>query len=83
MFLKLRVTFTILSALCLAAIIPVGTFFDFVPAILCALAGGVFFLLMLFFKNKQEQKENPPTPENNADYFNPQKSNDSSKTDKE
>ena len=83
MFLKLRVTFTILSALCLAAIIPVGTFFDFVPAILCALAGGVIFLLMLFFKNKQEQKENPPTPENNADYFNPQKSNDSSKTDKE
>ena len=82
MFLKLRVIFTVLSAICLAAVIPVGTFWDFVPAILCAFAAGVFFLLMLFFKNKQEKQENPTQNQDEADFFNPKtddKSPDSTK----
>lgn len=82
MYLKLRVIFTILAAICLAAIIPIGTFWDFTPAIICAAAGGLFFLLMLFCKNKQEKQENPPSQENKADFFNPANTDDSSKSDK-
>ena len=82
MFLKLRVIFTILAAICLAAIIPVGTFWDFTPAIICAAAGGAFFLLMLLCKSKQEKQENPPKKASTADFFHPETKDESANPDK-
>ena len=82
MYLKLRVIFTILAAICLAAIIPIGTFWDFTPAIICAAAGGVFFLLMLLCKSKQEKQENPPEKTSTADFFHPETKNESANSDK-
>ena len=76
MFLKLRIIFTILSTICLAAIIPIGTLWDFTPAIISAAIGGVFFLLMLVCKSKQEKQENPPAPQSKADFFNPANNTD-------
>ena len=67
----LRILFTILSAVCLAALPLVGIFggMDFVAIPL--LGAGVFFLLMLFCKNKQEQQEEREHPTVVADYLHP------------
>jgi hypothetical protein len=67
----LRILFTILSAVCLAALPLVGIFggMDFVTIPL--LGAGVFFLLMLFCKNKQEQQEEVKRPTVIADYLHP------------
>ena len=57
MFYKLRILFTVLSALCLVALLPMGTFFGlsaFIPTALCA---GIFFFVMLFCKQEQEKRE--------------------------
>ena len=83
MFLKLRITFTILSAICIAAVFPIGIFWDFVPAVICALAAGLFFCIMLFCKKQQEKKENPPTAESTADFFHPLEENKDTNSDKE
>lgn len=57
MLLKLRIFFTILSAICIAAILPVGSFFSWYGAMGCALAAGAFFVLMLLCKQSQELRE--------------------------
>jgi hypothetical protein len=62
MYLKLRIIFTILSALCLAVVLP-ATAMGGLPYL--ALFGGgalAFFLAMLICKQKQEELE-PPKPE--------------------
>ena len=70
MLLVLQITFTILSALCVAAFVPVGAFWGWMPAIGFALAAVMFFMLMklckqsLEFKAEPEQKTEP-------DFFNP------------
>lgn len=79
MYLKLRIIFTILSAICVAAVFPIGFIFDLVPAIVCAGVAALFFLIMLFFKKKQETQENPPEKRNDADFFHPQTENDEKK----
>ena len=66
MFVKLRIVFTILAAICVAAIIPVGMLFDFVPAIGVAVLALLFFGLMLLCKSKQGSTENP-TDKTNTD----------------
>lgn len=74
---KLRIVFTVLSALCLVCAIPVGIFADFLPAIIVLVCALLFFLLMLFFKRQQEREElkkNPPAPR--GDFFNPVKKSD-------
>lgn len=53
----LRIVFTVLCAVCLLAVFPVGTFLDFGYALAVLILAGFFFLAMLFCKNKQEQKE--------------------------
>ena len=63
----LRIIFTILSALCLAAILPAGTFGGLPHALICAAGAGVFFLFVLLFKKLQEKK-NPQNPE--PDFLN-------------
>ena len=58
MFLKLRVFFTILSAVCIAAVIPFGAFFGWLWAGMTALFAFLFFVLMLLCKQSQEFGEN-------------------------
>ena len=57
MFLKLRVLFTILSALCLAFALTAGVLWGFLWTILLGLGALLFFMLMLFFKRAQEAQE--------------------------
>jgi hypothetical protein len=59
----LRIIFTILCAVCLAALLPVGAWGDMPWVIGIGIAAAFFFVAMLFCKNKQEEKENPPTPQ--------------------
>ena len=67
----LRIVCTILCALCVLAVFPVGTFLDFGYAAIIAFIAGAFFGLMLIFKKWQERGEQgPPAPK--ADFFNPQ-----------
>lgn len=74
--LVLQIVFTVLAALCLAALIPAGTFGG-MPYFL-AFAGGaiLFFLLMLLCKKIRTKKEpqeaepdflNPSNPTENKD----------------
>ena len=68
MFLKLRIIFTVLSAICLAAALPVGAFLDLYWALGAVAAAGVFFFLMLICKQEQEKREPQeefPVKENN------------------
>ena len=74
MYLKLRIIFTILAAVCAALVLPAGTFGGFLWAIIAVLGAVMFFLLMLVCKQsqeKQEQKDKPspldPQDENNGD----------------
>ena len=67
----LRILFTILSALCLAALPLVGIFGGMDYVAIPLLGAGVFFLLMLFCKNKQEQQEERERPTVTADYLHP------------
>ena len=57
MYKNLRIIFTILSAICLAAAIPLGMFFDYVGWISALLGAGIFFMLMLLCKQSQEFAE--------------------------
>ncbi|MBQ7323831.1 MAG: hypothetical protein IJW96_04635 [Clostridia bacterium] len=61
MFYKLRILFTILSAICLAALLPIGTFWGLAGFIPTALLAAIFFVLMLLCKQEQEKRE--PKPE--------------------
>lgn len=73
----LRIIFTIICAVCLAALYPVGVFLDF-PFVMGLIAiGGTSFLLMLWCRKKQlsaEQKQTPPAPQ--GDFFKPVATND-------
>ena len=53
----LRIFFTILSALCVAAVLPVGAFLGFTWAIILAAGAFLFYLLMLTFKQAQIAQE--------------------------
>ncbi len=57
MFLKLRILFTVLSALCLAVIIPAAMHFKLLGFALCGLGALFFFALMLVCKQEQERRE--------------------------
>ena len=69
MYLKLRVFFTILAAVFIAAVVPVGIF-SWTVAIMCALAAFICFGLMLIFKQKQQEQENADAPLA-PDFFSP------------
>ncbi len=57
MFLKLRIAFTILSALCLAFALTAGAIWGFIYAILLGLGALLFFMIMLVCKRAQEEQE--------------------------
>lgn len=59
--LYLQVVFTILSALCIAAIIPVGAFLGWVWAGVCAVSAFLFFMLMRLCKQSRPADE-PQSP---------------------
>jgi hypothetical protein len=67
----LRIIFTILSALCLAALLPAGTFGGMPYVLICAGGAGVFFLLVLLCKKLEKGTEPPKTT---ADFLNPDNS---------
>ncbi len=69
MWKTLRIVFTILCAVCLAAILPAGALGDLPWVIGILLAAAIFFTAMLFCKNKQEQKEYKDEPK--PDFFSP------------
>ena len=69
MFLKLRVIFTILSAICLAFAITAGAIWGFTWTIILGLGALFFFLLMLVFKQKQEEQEQKEADDKK--FFNP------------
>ena len=51
-----RIIFTILSVLCVGALIPLGIF-AWQYAVICGLGAFLFFVLMLLCKQAQEQRE--------------------------
>ena len=62
----LRIVFTILSALCLAALIPVGIFAGLTPALIVGVLALLFFGAMYVCKQAQlktEQKDLPAKPD--------------------
>lgn len=63
MLLFLRIAFTVISALCLGALIPVGAILGWTYAILCGLGAFLFFVLMLLCKQAQEQREQVEQPQ--------------------
>lgn len=64
MYLRLRIFFTILAALCLAAAIPLGFAFGFKGVGFCLLGALLFFGLMLLCKQSQELKNAQKEKEN-------------------
>ncbi|MBQ8320437.1 MAG: hypothetical protein IJX81_06115 [Clostridia bacterium] len=66
----LRILFTVLCAVCLAAIFPIGTFWEMGYALIALAAAGVFFLAMLYCKRKQESAEKGEQ-EPQPDFFQP------------
>lgn len=70
MYLKLRIIFTILAAICAALVLPVGTFGGFLWAIVAVLGAVMFFLLMLVCKQSQEKREKKDAQE--PSFFEPQ-----------
>lgn len=64
MLLVLQITFTILSALCVAAFMPLGAWLGWGWAIGCALVAVVFFLLMLLCKQSLQMKQAPQIDKN-------------------
>ena len=67
MYQKFRIFFTILAALCVAAILPIGSIFGFGWAGLCIVFALLFTGLMILCKQNQEleaRKNQPNSPEN-------------------
>ena len=71
MFQTLRIIFTVLSAICVAVVIPVGVIKGLTASVVCAGLAFAFFLAMLYFKGKQEQS-NPELSEPTPDFLSPQ-----------
>ena len=63
MLLFLQITFTILSAICIAGFMPLGAWLGWGWAIGCALLAGLFFMLMLLCKQSLQMKQCPTVDE--------------------
>lgn len=68
----LRITFCILSALCLAAAIPIGAFFGWVWLVGLLIAAALFALLMFGAKNGFRRQTPAPKP----DFMNSEEENE-------
>lgn len=63
----LRILFTIVSAVCIAAFVPVATIFGWGYAALCAAGAVCFFALMLLCKQSEENKK--PEHDSQGDFL--------------
>ena len=63
MLLYLQIALTILSALCVALVIPLGVWLGFGWAIALALAAVMFFMLMKLCKQTLEFRDKKDTPD--------------------
>ena len=54
---NLRIICTIISALFIAAVLPIGAILSWVWAGVCAVGAFIFYFFMLFCKQKQEETE--------------------------
>ena len=79
----LRIIFTILSAICLAALLPAGTFGGMPYFLACAGGAGVFFLLVLLCKRLQSKNEPQEQPRDFLNNDNTTPSNADCNKDKE
>ena len=70
MALKLRILFTILSAICLAVVIPAGAMFGKTWFFVFGGGAAAFFLAMLICKQKQEESE-PLEKSDGPDFLSP------------
>ncbi len=70
MFLKLRIVFCILSALCLAALLPAIVWGGWLWLGIVGGGAFLFFILMLICKQYQEEREAPPKQEQ-GDFLKP------------
>ena len=71
MFYKLRILFTVLSALCLIALLPMGTFFGLSAFIPTAQHAASFFFLMLFCNQEHEKREPEQEDEDSKEQISP------------
>ncbi len=62
MFLKLRILFTILAAICLALVLPALSWFGWPGLAACGLVALLIFGLMLLCKQSQEAQERKNNP---------------------
>ncbi|MBE5747727.1 MAG: hypothetical protein E7352_06120 [Clostridiales bacterium] len=81
MYKTLRIIFTILSAIGLAAAIPLGMFFGLIGVFSALIGAGIFFFLMLLCKQNQESAEKKqglaPDTENDGEESTPDAHTDS------
>jgi hypothetical protein len=57
MWLKGRIIFTILSAICIAGVLPLGALLSWTWAGIAALSAFLFYMLMLWCKNNQPKTD--------------------------
>ena len=69
MFLKLRIVFTVLAALCLVVILPAGALFGKIWFFVFGGGAGLFFLAMLICKQKQEELDPLSKIDGDADFI--------------
>ena len=67
MYKSLRILFTILATLCVAAVLPVGAFLGLTWALVLGLTAFLLYLLMIVCKHAQEAKEGLPQEENETE----------------
>lgn len=67
MILKLQILFTILAAVCIAAIVPVGALCGWGIAAIVGVSAMLFFGLTLLCKQSQPPQESNGTPNDPAD----------------
>ena len=82
MYLKLRVFFTILSALCLGFAVTAGAIWGYIWAIVLGLAALLFFMVMLIFKQSQEKQEQKEAEDRKFFTHNPEEETNQDDTDK-
>lgn len=56
----LRIIFTVIAAVFVALVIPIGALVSWTAAGICVLGGFLFFGLMLLCKQRQEENEKSP-----------------------
>ena len=74
MYLKLRILFTVLAALCLVVILPAGALFGKIWFLVFGGAAAVFFFAMLICKQKQEELDPLSKNDGETDFLNQENS---------